>query len=116
MPRQNIGYFRCSDVVRIRKKEKEFFGVSLMTNAFSPKGGPIITLSDQTTQSGESRQLGFMYLFAGATGAIRNPLAHDNLKPDELHEVNAKHCLYIASFLMKELKRGLQEYPWSPPI
>jgi uncharacterized protein (TIGR02391 family) len=74
-------------------------GKTLMLSAFSPNG-PAIRLDDLSTESGRNIQEGYMYLFAGAMQAIRNPKAHDNLT---ITSERAWHFLMVASLLMWKL-------------
>lgn len=88
--------------VKARNKErtgKEFDGADLMRNTFSPKN-PVITLADQSTESGKNEQQGYMDIFAGAMTGIRNPKAHGNIVIDEKRAI---HLLYLASLLMYKL-------------
>jgi len=67
--------------------------------AFSPHVHQIV-LADQTTESGKNEQEGYMFLFAGAMQALRNPKAHANLNIDEGRAI---HHLIVASLLMSKL-------------
>jgi uncharacterized protein (TIGR02391 family) len=89
---------RVRDFVRA-KTQKNLDGVNLMNQAFSPNG-PIITLADLKSESGEDEQRGYMLLFGGSMLAIRNPKAHDFV---ELDEQRALHHLILASLLMHKL-------------
>jgi uncharacterized protein (TIGR02391 family) len=69
-----------------------------MTLAFRD-ADPALRLSQDANE-----QQGYMYLFAGATAAIRNPLSHtveDVLGADEAYE-----CLVFASLLFRYLDRS----------
>ncbi|MDR3548234.1 MAG: TIGR02391 family protein [Candidatus Pacebacteria bacterium] len=78
---------------------QEFDGADLMCRAFSPSN-PIIVLDDQTTESGQNQQKGFMQIFAGAMTGIRNPKAHENLT---ITKERAIHHLFLASLLFHRL-------------
>jgi len=62
-------YIALSVAVK-RKSNLDVDNTALMRNAFSPKNPVLIAASDPGEQEG------FMYLFAGAMLAIRNPKAH----------------------------------------
>jgi uncharacterized protein (TIGR02391 family) len=83
------------------RKNAQPDGADLMRRAFSPNN-PVFVLADQSKQSGQDLQQGFMDIFAGSMTGIRNPHAHGNLvlDPD-----TAKHFLYLASLLMKKFKQ-----------
>jgi Protein of unknown function (Hypoth_ymh) len=69
-----------------------------MTLAFRD-ADPALRLSQDRNE-----QQGYMYLFAGATAAIRNPLCHtaeDVLDAEESYE-----CLVFASLLFRYLDRS----------
>lgn len=74
-------------------------GASLMMAAFS-QDSPKVRLNDMSSQSETDEQKGFMFLFAGAMLAIRNPRAHDAEveSPDECLE-----HLGLASLLLRRL-------------
>lgn len=77
----------------------ELDGKSLMMKAFSPTK-PEIVLGDLSTESGQNEQEGYMFIFAGAMQALRNPKAHANL---DIDESRAMHHLLVASLLMSKL-------------
>lgn len=86
----------------LEKEGQEIDGDALMRKAFTSSKNndfkPIITLADNSTESGKNIQQGYMDIFAGSMRGIRNPNAHDNLKidPDEAWEM-----IVIASHLMR---------------
>ncbi len=89
---------------RVKKEYKkrtrtELDGKGLMMKAFSPDK-PQIVLGDLDTESGKNEQEGYMFLFAGAMQALRNPKAHANL---DIDESRAMHHLLVASLLMSKL-------------
>ncbi|MCJ7444715.1 MAG: TIGR02391 family protein [Methanotrichaceae archaeon] len=78
----------------------EFDGSDLMFKAFKPEK-PIIVLDDLSTMSGKNIQQGYMYLFAGAIMAARNPKTHEVI---EIPAENAMHYIALASLLMNKLE------------
>jgi uncharacterized protein (TIGR02391 family) len=70
-------------------------GSDLMHRAFSPRD-PAFLLGDLATETGRSTQEGYMFIFAGAFKAVRNPKAHANIQIDR---VRAIHHLHLASLL-----------------
>lgn len=80
--------------VKHRSGRTSLIGKDLMTTAFSAKN-PLITL-DAT----ESVREGYMYLFAGETMALRNPLAHGK---SELSYVEAVEWLSFLSALFRKM-------------
>jgi len=72
-------------------------GADLMRRAFKPAG----PLSDPTADRGE--QVGMMELFAGAFGAVRNPLGHGNVEWTDPTE--AAEMVLLADLLMRQLDR-----------
>lgn len=77
----------------------ELDGADLMFKAFLLKNH-IIRLGDLSTQTGKDIQEGYMYIFAGAMRAIRNPKAHENVK---ISRERAIHFIFLASLLMHKL-------------
>jgi uncharacterized protein (TIGR02391 family) len=89
---------RVKTYVRTKKGE-ERDGKDLMMFAFSPRD-PVIRLGSQETMSGRDEQEGYMFIFAGAMQAIRNPKAHEN---EVIDQSRALHHLALASLLMQKL-------------
>ena len=85
-------------IVKTRTNQ-EFDGSDLMCRAFSPSNA-IIVLDEQTTESGQNQQKGYMQIFAGAMTGIRNPKAHENLT---ITKERAIHHLFLASLLFFRL-------------
>lgn len=73
-------------------------GTDLMHHAFRSDGGP---LADSDAERGE--QQGVMELFAGAFGAVRNPLGHDHVEWSDPTE--AAEMILLADLLMRQLDR-----------
>lgn len=69
-----------------------------MIQAFK-ESGPALRLSHD-----KNEQQGFMWLFAGATAAIRNPLSHTT--EEALDAAEAYECLAFASLLFRYLDRA----------
>lgn len=91
--------------VRIHHKSEtgtELDGRDLMFKTFNPQD-PVIELTDRQDQIGWDIQEGYSFLFAGATQAIRNPKAHDNL---EIDPEEALDLLAVSSLLMKRLDQA----------
>lgn len=109
--RFNSGYFADSveaamKEVNVRVKTiyqqrigQEEDGSSLMKKAFSVNR-PIITLDDNSTETGKNIQQGYRELFSGAMIGIRNPKAHANIT---ISRERAIHFLFLASLLMCKL-------------
>lgn len=70
----------------------------LMREAFSPNNGP---LTDPQADPGE--QVGVMELFAGAFGAVRNPLGHQQVRWSDPTE--AAEFVLLADLLVRQLDR-----------
>jgi uncharacterized protein (TIGR02391 family) len=75
-------------------------GQDLMAHAFRPEDGPI-RIGHELGQSGEDEQVGFMFLFMGASRGIRNPKAHEEMAP--MSQRRAMEYLSFASLLMRRL-------------
>ena len=79
-------------------------GVKLMMKVFSPDHPYLQVENDIHFQSGEDTQKGYMYMFAGAMSAIRNPKAHENMT---INKDDAMRKLYFASMLMYKLENSI---------
>ena len=79
-------------------------GVKLMMKVFSPDHPYLQVETDIHSQSGEDTQKGYMYMFAGAMSAIRNPKAHENMT---INKDDATRKLYFASMLMYKLENSI---------
>lgn len=80
--------------------EGELDGQKLMQRVFSP-GNPILLVEDNLdTQTNRDTQQGYMMMFSGAMGAIRNPKAHENMV---ISQDDAIRKLMLASMLMYKL-------------
>lgn len=75
-------------------------GKRLIEKAFS-LNQPIIKLNELESQSDRDEQLGFMFLYTGATVGIRNPKAHDLVVQDDKMKTLA--YLSFASLLLDRL-------------
>ena len=73
-------------------------GVNLMEKVFN-ENKPILQLNELLTKSDRDEQKGFKYLFMGSQMGIRNPQAHEIVKPEEQNR--ALEYLGIASLLMR---------------
>jgi uncharacterized protein (TIGR02391 family) len=80
--------------VKRMTKRRDVDGVDLMNQAFSVDR-PILRLNPLQTKFERGEQIGWMNLFAGVMGALRNPVAHDT----SLTEQEALDRLTIASVL-----------------
>ena len=78
-------------------------GDSLMRTAFSPNK-PVLRLNRFKSQSEKDEQRGYMELYAGAMGGVRNPRAHEHLLKDAPED--ALELLGIANHLMKKLEQS----------
>lgn len=91
-------------LVKLRSNRYDLSGTELMQAVFSPKN-PTLRLNQLQSDSDRSEQQGFMFLYAGAMLALRNPRAH------ELIQDNAETAIeYIAflNLLARTLDRVLQ--------
>lgn len=78
-------------------------GKDLMMQAFR-EAGPLIQISDTTTETGRSQQEGMKFLAAGSILFVRNPRGHEVEIPD-----SAEDCLdYLGIFatLVRVLARA----------
>jgi len=75
-------------------------GVNLMEKVFN-ENKPILQLNELLTKSDRDEQKGFKYLFMGSQMGIRNPPAHENVKPEEQNI--ALEYVGIASLLMRRI-------------
>jgi len=88
----------------IKSKYKEISGIELdgaklMQKVFSANN-PVFEFADLSNETGKNIQQGYMQIFAGSMIGIRNPKAHNNLKPDKNKAI---HLLQISSFLMLKI-------------
>ena len=68
-------------LVKLRSGRHDLSGTDLMLTVFSPNS-PILRFNDLTTDSGQCKQRGMMFLFSGVMLALRNPRAHAILEDD----------------------------------
>ena len=78
-------------------------GDSLMRAAFSPNN-PVLRLNRLKSQSEKDEQRGYMELYAGAIGGVRNPRAHEHLLEDTPED--ALELLGITNHLMRKLEKS----------
>lgn len=96
-----------SEVLRITGNEYD--GINLMRQAFGfqynngqlTRNANILFVDDLLTESRRNIQDGYMNIFVGTMGAIRNPKAHENMNP---HEIKTRHLLQLASLLFIKLE------------
>jgi uncharacterized protein (TIGR02391 family) len=106
----DVAVFQAMKAVEVAVRNacgNDAIGVSLMRNAFNPKGGP---LADPNADPGE--QIARMELFAGAIGSYKNPQSHrdvDLQDPMEAIEIIllANHLLKIVDSRLQALAAGL---------
>ena len=79
-------------------------GVQLMQKVFSPDNPLLQVESDLESQSNIDTQRGYMFMFAGAMAAIRNPKAHENM---EISKEDAIRKLHFASMLMYKVENSV---------
>ena len=98
----------------LRLTGTEYDGVNLMRQAFGfqynngnlTRNANILFVPDLTTESRRNIQDGYLNIFVGTIGAIRNPKAHENMNPDE---IKTRHLLQLSSLLFIKLEdAGLQ--------
>jgi uncharacterized protein (TIGR02391 family) len=70
------GFKKLASRVKKMTKRRDVDGVELMNQAFSVDR-PILRLNPLQNKFDRGEQVGWMNLFAGAMGALRNPVAHD---------------------------------------
>lgn len=89
-------------LVRNRSGRSDMSGTDLMQTVFSPNA-PILRFNSLQTDTDRSEQRGFMFLYAGAMLAVRNPRAHELVQDDA-----EKALEYIAflSLLARTLDRA----------
>ena len=90
------------DLVRLRSGSDED-GDSLMTSVFGGKD-PILRFNDLATESDQSEQKGFMFLFAGAVAGLRNPRAHDFIRDDPERALEFIAFVSLLAKLLDETK------------
>ena len=83
---------------------EDLSGRKLMREVFN-RNAPIIQLDGLETVSGKNVQEGLEHIFAGAIQAIRNPIAHENVK---LNVTDACHQLMLASFLFSKIDKRVK--------
>lgn len=98
-----------SEVLRITGNEYD--GINLMRQAFVfqynngqlTRNANILFVENLLTESRRNIQEGYMNIFVGTMGAIRNPKAHENMNPDE---IKTRHLLQLASLLFIKLEEA----------
>ena len=83
---------------------KSLDGVQLMQKVFSSDNPLLQVESDLESQSNIDTQRGYMFMFAGAMAAIRNPKAHENM---EISKEDAIRKLHFASMLMYKVENSV---------
>ena len=83
---------------------KSLDGVPLMQKVFSPDTPLLQVESDLESQSNIDTQKGYMFMFAGAMAAIRNPKAHENMR---ITKEDAIRKLHFASMLMYKIDNSI---------
>jgi uncharacterized protein (TIGR02391 family) len=78
-------------------------GYRLVGKVFSEQA-PVLELADCSTTTGRSIQAGYRAFFQGAVQAVRNPAAHEPLKPLTTDE--AMELLAVASLLNRALDKA----------
>lgn len=97
---------RVKKIYKIVNSEKDRVpdGVDAMNTVFS-SNNPDVMFADISTDTGKNMQKGYMYMFAGAMSALRNPKAHENISLDK---EECKKRLVFASLLMDKLDEGVR--------
>lgn len=94
---------RCKKIYKSQRNiEKD--GSDLMNNIFSPNN-PLLKFEDNSTESGNNVQQGYMQIFSGAIIAIRNPKAHEN---QFITQDAAYKRLVFASLLMTKIDEAVK--------
>jgi uncharacterized protein (TIGR02391 family) len=92
-------------VNQVKKKSgrDDLDGQELMSTVFSYKN-PILKLNKLQSKSDQDEQMGFMFLFMGATVGIRNPKAHDIV--EQRDPIRAMEYLALASLLSRRVEES----------
>ncbi len=93
------GVIAVMDMIRSRTG-LQLDGAPLVQQAFNPKTGKLI-FSELDTESGQNDQKGFMMIYEGVYGGVRNVKAH-SLNHD-LNEQNASQYLVMLSLLARRV-------------
>lgn len=90
------------NAVKEKAHEHVLDGTGLMEKIFNHKA-PVLALTPCATQDEQNEQRGWMFLYAGAIQALRNPRghSHDQDKPE-----TALACLVFLSFLAQTLEQA----------
>lgn len=91
------------EAVQAKAKRPDLEGRDLMFQVFSEKK-PILKVSDKP-----AIQEGFMFLFSGAIGAIRNPHAHSSA--NSMPGIEAYEMLVVCSYLFRILDQAVKVEP-----
>ena len=89
-------------------KNTELDGKNLMFAIFNSENKNnqrLLAFESLDSESGRNVQEGYMYIFAGAIQAIRNPKAHENMI---ISKNDAIERLVFASLLMKKIDKALE--------
>ena len=92
-----------NNAVKEKSRLKDLDGDALMRTAFSP-ANPVLRLNQLKTKSEKDEQRGYMDLYAGVMGGVRNPRAHEHLLQDTSED--ALELLGIANHLMRKLEKS----------
>jgi len=102
---------------RVKKKSgrMDLDGTDLMLQVFNPDrpAGPALRLNPLQHNFQRNEQRGWMQLFAGVMGALRNPLAHPPGK-QRLKEQAALDLLTVLSLLYRRLDKAVRPRPSKP--
>ena len=88
--------FKMIEIIIREKTNNKKFGMELMNEIFSSKN-PVIKFSND-----ENEQSGFMFLFKGAMGAVKNIAVHKDFKPSNEEAIE---LVYFASYLLRLLDK-----------
>ena len=96
-------YKAVISLVKEKSGRDDLDGQKLMATVFSYEN-PILRLNSLRTKSEQNEQMGFMFLFMGATVGIRNPKAHDII--DQADQIRALEYLALASLLARRVEES----------
>ena len=93
--------FVCLEkAVKEKSHNDDKYGTDLMQTVFRPES-PALKFNNLLSKPEKAKQLGYMYLYAGAMAVIRNSRAHEPEYADS--RATALKLLGLADYLMDEL-------------
>jgi uncharacterized protein (TIGR02391 family) len=96
-------YKAVVNLVKMKSGRSDLDGQQLMSTVFSYEN-PILKVNKLQSRSEQDEQMGFMFLFMGATVGIRNPKAHDIVEQGD--PIRAMEYLALASLLSRRVEES----------